>query len=98
MPPVTVCVPPKPGDLPRQGSLAEVRPAGLQVLALKPAEDGDGWILRLQETAGQAARASLTWLGRKLALGSVPAGAIASWRLRAAAGAWRAERVNSQEW
>lgn len=98
LPPLAACVPPKPGDLPRSGSLLEVRPGHLQVLALKPAEDGDGWILRLQETGGRESEASLTWGGRKLALGPVPAGAIVSWRLRAAAGAWRADRVNTQEW
>jgi len=97
MPPVALCVAPKAGDLPRHGSLLELRPAGLQLLALKPAEDGDGWVLRLQGPAGQAAKAALVWCGRKLALGTVAPGAIVSWRLRRAADAWLAERVNSQE-
>jgi alpha-mannosidase len=95
--PVTVCVAPGPGDMPRRGSLVEVGPTSLQLLALKPAENGDGWVLRLQETAGQSAEARLTWFGRALALGTVPAGAIASWRLRTAAGAWCVERISAQE-
>lgn len=97
MPPVALCVPAKPGDLPRQGSLVELRPAGLNILALKPAEDGQGWVLRLQETAGRSARAALTWCGRRLTLGTVSPGAIASWRIRPAGGSWLASRVNSQE-
>jgi len=98
MPPFTACVPPKPGDLPRAGSLLALHPGHLQVLALKPAEDGDGWILRLQETAGQAAEVSLSWGGCQLALGAVAAHGIASWRLRGAGGAWHVDRVNTQEW
>ena len=97
MTPFTACVPAKPGDLPRQGSLLEVRPAGLQLLALKPAEDGEGWVLRLRETSGQAVKAAITWCGRPLKLGALAALGIASWRLRYLAGAWSAVRVNTQE-
>ena len=97
MTPFTACVPAKPGELPRQGSLLEVRPAGLQLLALKPAEDGEGWVLRLRETSGQAVKAAITWCGRPLKLGTVAARGIASWRLRTLAGAWSAVRVNTQE-
>ncbi|NLF19074.1 MAG: glycoside hydrolase family 38 [Lentisphaerae bacterium] len=97
MPPVALCVAPKPGDLPRHGSLMALDPAGLQLLALKPAEDGHGWVLRVQETAGRTVEASLTWAGQTIALGTVPSGGIASWRLTPAAGPWRARRVTTQE-
>ena len=97
MTPFTACVPAKPGDLPRQGSLLEVRPAGLQLLALKPAEDGDGWVLRVRETSGLAVKAAIVWCGSTLKLGTVAALGIASWRLRYLAGAWAAVAVNSQE-
>jgi alpha-mannosidase len=97
MTPFTACVPAKPGELPRQGSLLEVRPAGLQLLALKPAEDGDGWVLRVRETSGKAVQAAVTWCGRELCLGTVAAHGIASWRLRTLAGGWSVAAVNTQE-
>ncbi len=97
MPPVTACVAPHPGPLPRQGSVAQVTPAHLQLLALKPAEDGDGWVLRLQETAGQPTVARLAWCGHDLLLGLVTARAMVSWRLRAVVGGWVAIRVDTQE-
>ncbi|MBN2452271.1 MAG: glycoside hydrolase family 38 [Lentisphaeria bacterium] len=97
LPPVTACVAPSPGNLPRTGSLGGVRPESLQLLALKPAEDGRGWVLRLQETAGRTATATLTWLGQVLRLGPVPARAIATWRLVQEGGVWRAVRVSAQE-
>ena len=69
------------GELGRSGSLFGVAPASLRVMAVKPAEDGNGVVLRVQETAGRAARASVVWNGRSVALGSVGAKAIATWRL-----------------
>lgn len=96
-PPVALLVPPKPGSLPRQGAFAEVAPDTLDLLALKPAEAGDGWILRLRETAGRATAARLHWLGQDLALGQVAPNAMATWRLAPAAGGWQASRVNAAE-
>ncbi|MEI8064459.1 MAG: glycosyl hydrolase-related protein, partial [Verrucomicrobiota bacterium] len=51
------------------------------LLALKRAEDGQGVVLRVQETAGQSTAATLSWHGRKISLGIVGAYRIASWRL-----------------
>jgi len=42
-----------------QGSFFEIEAAHAQVTAFKPAEDGDGFILRLRETAGKAGAARL---------------------------------------
>ena len=71
-----------PGMLGRAGSLAALSPASLRMLAFKPAEDGSGdLVLRVQETAGRAAAASLGWLGQTFPLGRVGAHAIASWRI-----------------
>lgn len=73
------------GEWPRSGSLATLAPASLQLLALKPAEDGSGdLILRVQETAGRAAKAFFTLFGQpRMALGTVGAHAIATWRIHA---------------
>ena len=71
-------------ELGRSGSLAALAPASLQLLAFKPAEDGTGdLVLRVRETAGRAAKAAFTLPGRDkpLALGTVPAFGIATWRI-----------------
>ncbi len=89
------------GPLPRTGSFLTVAPASLRVLAVKPAEDGSGdLVLRVQETAGKTARASLVWHadgapkgGTALALGEVSARAIATWRVHG----WKAVRTDASE-
>lgn len=81
MPIVALQVPVGPGPLPRERSLAALTPGTLQLQALKPAEDKNGWVLRVQETGGVAAEAALTWLGVPLALGRVEPREIASWRI-----------------
>ena len=48
-----------PGTLPREASLISVEPANLSLTACKLAEDGEGWIVRLIETAGQDTTATL---------------------------------------
>ena len=49
------------GKLPVSGSLLRVEPDGVALVNLKRAEDGDGWIVRLYETAGQRVTARLNW-------------------------------------
>ena len=80
-PPVTLPVPPHPGKLGRSGSIAELTPAGVRLLALKPAEDGDGIVVRLQETAGRKCQPQLTLAGRKYALGPLAAHGLATYRM-----------------
>lgn len=82
-PVVALQVPVGPGPMPRVGSLAALTPATLQLLALKPAEDRTGWIVRVQEITGVACEAALTWLGEPLTLGSVEPHEIASWKIGA---------------
>ena len=96
-PPITLLVPPSLGDLPRTGSLAALAPDTLKLLALKPAEDGQGWIVRVQETAGVESEATFTWQGTLLALGPISPHAIASWRLTAAQTGWVAARTGVGE-
>ncbi|MCC5846751.1 MAG: hypothetical protein JJU29_01550 [Verrucomicrobia bacterium] len=47
------------GDLSWEQSGLEITPASVQVLALKAAEAGRGWILRLQETRGETVTATV---------------------------------------
>lgn len=52
------------GSAPWERSLLRVAPAHVALLALKPAEDGDGFILRLQEFAGEPTEAAIAVEGR----------------------------------
>jgi alpha-mannosidase len=83
--------------MPRTASLASITPASLTLQALKPAADGDGLVLRVLETSGAPATATLNLLGLRLDLGQVAAGAIASWRLRRTPGGWDAIRCSLLE-
>lgn len=96
-PPVVQTVLPSPGDLPRSGSVMELKPANLQLLALKPAEDGNGVVLRVQETGGRAAIPVLTWLGQQVRLDKVGSRRIATWRMTPGKKGWRAVRTNILE-
>jgi len=66
-PPVAVWMKgPKPGTLPPSASFCQVEPSNAMLLALKRAEDGDGFIVRLLETEGHAAEASVRLPGIEL--------------------------------
>ena len=95
--PVTVLVPPKKASLPRKGSLAELTPSTLHLLALKPAYNGQGWIVRVQEIAGQTVRAQLTWQGKRIKLGTVHPRRLATWRIFKKAGHWKTEQILTTE-
>ena len=77
-------------------SLASLTPETFRLLAIKPAQDGNGWIVRVLETAGKCGRPVLTWLGSKVKLDAVEAHRIASWRLRKKGGRWQAAPVSAQ--
>jgi alpha-mannosidase len=96
-PPVVQTVLPSPGDLPRSGSVMALGPANLQLLALKPAEDGNGIVLRVQETQGRTTTPVLTWLGQEICLDKVGSRKIATWRLVQGKNGWRSERTNILE-
>ncbi len=57
-----------PGREPWERSALAVGPESIAVLAVKPAEDGKGTILRLQETAGRASEARGQWQGHAFAV------------------------------
>lgn len=96
-PPVVLLVPSHKGDLPREGSLAALEPSSLQLLALKRAETGKGFVLRAQAPAGAAVKAKLIWQGAKIALGEVKGGAIVSWLLSRSKTGWKATRTDITE-
>ena len=94
---VSLPVPARKAEWRRSGSLAELMPSGLRLLALKPAENGKGWILRVQEGAGKAAEGRLIWLGKPLKLGRISPNAIATFRLTQAGKGWRCEATTLVE-
>lgn len=87
-----------PGTQPWQSSFLQVGPDSIAVLAFKPAENGDGLILRLQELSGMPATACVQ-IGSpvtRLQL-SLQAWQIATWRLRAASSEWTAQPCSGLE-
>jgi len=69
----------------------------MRVVAIRPAQDGNGVILSVQSAEGKASSASITWMGAALGLGKVPAGRIASWRLTSPGGQWTASPSSALE-
>ena len=96
-PPVSTLVAPHKGAWRRTGTLAALAPASLQILALKRAEEGRGVVLRVQETSGKATAAELVLLGRRVKLGVVPGGRLATWRLVRTASGWKARATSITE-
>jgi alpha-mannosidase len=94
---ISLPVPPHPGPRPPAGSLFELAQANVQLLALKRAEDGRGWIARMQETAGKKAALSGTFLDRPVTFGNIEPWAIATFRIEEKAGAWQARPTDIQE-
>jgi alpha-mannosidase len=95
--PVAILTAPHEGALARSGSLMALEPATVRLLALKPAEDGRGFVLRVQEAAGRKAVVGLRWLGQRIRLGPVGPREIATWRIRRAGKGWRGERSDIVE-
>ena len=96
-PPVLLLVPSKKGKLPRRGSLASLQPASLQLLAIKRAETGKGFVLRVQGTHEKTLQGKLEWLGNSIKLGPVRSGQIKSWLLEPAGSGWNATVVDVSE-
>jgi alpha-mannosidase len=95
-PPSALATAPHAGRQPNTGSLVGI-PAGYRLLALKPALDGRGWILRLHAVGRRAGAVRIQWLGTTVALGSLRRGRIGTWRLAQTADRWAAEPTNAAE-
>jgi alpha-mannosidase len=67
-PPVSMRDSGHPGTEPWESSFLSMETPGIQVLACKPAENGKGMILRLQEIHGEAVRATGRWQGKTFSL------------------------------
>ena len=96
-PPVTLAVAPHPGKLARAGSLGELSPESLRLLALKQAADGKGLILRLHETAGRDTLPAFKLAGKTVRLPKIPANQIITFRLMRSGAAYKAKITNTTE-
>lgn len=92
-PPVVLMVPARKGVRNRAGTLLELTPQTVRLLALKRAENGRGFILRLQAAPGKAGNISAVWLGKRVALGQLKGGQIGTWRFVPSKGSWRVTRA-----
>ncbi|NLF00410.1 MAG: hypothetical protein GX601_05460, partial [Anaerolineales bacterium] len=84
------------GERPTVDSLAELTSAELELTALKPAEDGDGYVLRVADRHGRGGAGELRWLGQCVPV-SVEPFQVVTLRLRLRDGRWRAERCTMLE-
>ncbi len=100
-PPVALTIPPAAAQqkppLPASGSLAQLKPASVQVLAIKRAEAGDGFIIQVQERGGKNARPSLVWCGQSLKPPAIKANQLACWKLRRSGKEWNLQTVGLDE-
>ena len=78
---ITLAVPPHPGPLGTSGSIASLSHDNVKLLALKPAEDGKGLIVRVQEIAGKTVKPKLKLAGKSYALGALTPHALATYRI-----------------
>jgi alpha-mannosidase len=89
--------PAHPGKWRKSGSILSLEPAELETLAFKRADDGKGFILRVQETGGRAVNPKLVIGGKRVKLSKVGAWKIATWRLIRRGSNWIAEAVDIVE-
>jgi alpha-mannosidase len=76
-----------PGVLPGYMSLCRLEGEGLELTALKPAEGGQGYIIRIADRYGQGEQGTLTWQGQDFPLVCKPY-EVNAFRLVLHAGRW----------
>lgn len=94
-PPLAMHVIPSPGPGAKTGGFMKLSPESVRVLAIKPAEDRKGWILRLQSFAGAPVVPEIQWMGQALTLGHLQPRALATYRFqREPGGKWQPTPVD----
>jgi alpha-mannosidase len=95
-PPLLVTMHAHEGDLPRIAELASLDNPAVELTACKPADDGDGWIVRLVEGHGRGGPAVLTWQGQAIPL-QLGAWEVVTLRLHQTGDAWQAQQCDMLE-
>lgn len=95
-PPLLVTMHAHPGDLPRRAGLAALDHSGVELAACKPAEDGEGFTVRLVELHGRECSTTFNWLGQAIPVTLTPH-EVVTLRLRPQGNGWRAERCDMLE-
>jgi alpha-mannosidase len=77
------------GELPPLASLMELTSPEMELTALKPAEDGDGYIVRIADRHGRGGKGELRWQGESFSLVLAPF-EVVTLRLVQREGHWQA--------
>lgn len=85
-----------PGVRPKSASLAGLTNADMELTALKLAEDGDGYIVRVADRHGRASRGALVWGSQSFGLALQPF-EVVTLRIRQRDGSWQAARCDMIE-
>ena len=96
VPPLLITSHSHAGDLATSGSAAALSTAEIELTALKPAEDGHGYIIRLADRHGRGGSGDLLWLGARFPV-SVGPFQVVTFRLSERHGEWRFERCDMLE-
>jgi alpha-mannosidase len=84
------------GKRPKSASLAGLTNADMELTALKLAEDGDGYIVRVADRHGRPSRGALVWGAQSFSLALAPF-EVVTLRVRQRGGQWEAVRCDMIE-
>jgi alpha-mannosidase len=87
LPPVCITTHSHPGSRPPLGSMACLTTSELELTALKPAEDGRGFVVRLADKHGWGGSGQFLWQGKAFDVVLIPF-EVSTWRLYQEVGEW----------
>jgi alpha-mannosidase len=87
LPPVPITTHAHPGERLPVGSMAHLGTRELELTALKPAQDGRGYVLRIADKHGRGGSGELKWEEQSFDIGLSPF-EVATWRLYQEGGRW----------
>ena len=96
MPVVAITMHGHPGERPPQASLMALASPEMELTALKPAEDGDGFIVRIADRHGRGGQGELNWMGTAFPIQVAPF-EVVTLRLAQRDGRWQAIPCNMIE-
>lgn len=88
LPPVCITSHAHPGRRPPSDTLARLTTPELELTALKPAEDGLGFVVRMADKHGRGGSGQFIWLGQPFEVALSPF-EVATWRLFEENGRWQ---------